>query len=149
MSDEKWVTLTPEQVEALDQGVIVRYETGDVRVQGPLLSSHLEGDSLRIIVSNGLIRYAIWGPIEVRERDVPKPELLPFAKVGADDLVDELADLIGEWRRQDPGQVPRASIDRIKAALVPEDDRPLTVEEKAEILYQIGKVRAALRGETS
>lgn len=145
MSDEKWVTLTPEQVEALEQGVIVRAHRGDTTVQGPLDNVSSDGTCVGI-GSSPWSRFYIDGPVQVRERDVPKPELLPFGKVGADDLVDELADLVGEWRRKDPEQVPRASIDRIKDALVPEGDRPLTVEEKAEILYQLGKVRAALRG---
>lgn len=80
MSDEKWVTLTPEQVEALDQGVIVRAHRGDTMVQGPLDNVSAGGTCVGIGLSAWSRIYA-GGSFEVRERDVPGA---PEPRCGAD-----------------------------------------------------------------
>ena len=85
MSDEKWVTLTPEQVEALEQGVIVRAYRGDVTVQGPLDNV----DDRGTVVGIGSLpraRFYIDGPVEVREQDVPELDPQRLVSVRADDL---------------------------------------------------------------
>lgn len=83
MSDEKWVTLTPEQVEALDQDVIVRAHRGDMSVQGPLTGLVGEhGPDVWV----GEIRVKSPERIEVRECDVPEPDPQRLVSVRADDL---------------------------------------------------------------
>ena len=87
MSDEKWVTLTPEQVEALEQGVIVRAHRGDTTVQGPLegLVGEYDPD-----VWVGDIRVKSPERIAVREQDVPELDPQRLVSVRADDLADVL-----------------------------------------------------------
>lgn len=108
MSDEKWVTLTPEQVEALEQGVIVRAHRGDTMVQGPLAGLVGE-DEPDVWVSD--IRVKFPERIEVRERDVPKPDPQRLVSVRADDL-EELHEAWNDGRWLDSGVH-----DRIRAAL--------------------------------
>lgn len=98
MSDEKWVTLTPEQVEALEQGVIVRARRGDTTVQGPLTSVWV-GEFRRINAD-----------IEVREVDVPKPDPQRLVSVRHDDLTIAL-DAVESCVQADE------VADRIRAAL--------------------------------
>ena len=109
MSDEKWVTLTPEQVEALDQGVIVRAHRGaDTMVQGPL--EGLVGEhGPDVWVSDIRVKSPDW--IAVRERDVPKPDPQRLVSVRWDDL-EELHEAWDDGRWIDSG-----ARDRIRAAL--------------------------------
>lgn len=118
MSDEKWVTLTPEQVEALDQGVIVRAHRGDMSAQGPLMG--LVGEYAPDVWV-GEARVKSPERVEVRERDVPEldddeddvPKTDPqrLVSVRAEDLIIALAAV--ESCVQADGDVA----DRIRAAL--------------------------------
>lgn len=143
MSDEKWVTLTPEQVEALDQGVIVSAHRGDTTVQGPL-EGLVGEDGPDVWVSDIRVKSPDW--IEVRERDVPESDLDPVLRSG--DRV-RLVDLDGrEFHRTiGPGLKPEPLVS-VRA-------------EDIEELYKAwddgrrinsgvhDRIRAALRGETS
>ena len=109
MSDEKWVTLTPDQVEALEQGVIVRAHRGaDTMVQGPLTG--LVGEhGPDVWIDEIRVKSPDW--IEVRERDVPKPDPQRLVSVRADDLEA----LVMAWTMDGP-LTPRTE-QRIRAAL--------------------------------
>lgn len=149
----RWVVLTPEQVEALDQGVIVRAHRGDTTVQGPLMGL-VGGRDPDVWISESRVKAS--ERIEVRERDVPKPDPVdPILRPG--DRV-RLVDLDG--REFHCTIRPAASQD--SAAAVPDPQRLVSVrwDDLAALFafYEprwshahpqiVARVNAALRGET-
>lgn len=88
----RWVVLTPEQLDHLDQGVIVRAHRGDTTVQGPLDNVSSDGTCVGI-GSSPWSRFYIDGPVQVREQDVPQVE-----DTGEPDLLAALAASVARAR---------------------------------------------------
>lgn len=67
----RWLVLTPEQRDHLEQDVTVRGRRGAVLVEGPVdhVSEHGE-----VTIGHGRDGVVVTGPVEVWERDVPQLE---------------------------------------------------------------------------
>ena len=146
MSDEKWVTLTPEQAEALDQGAIVRAHRGDTTVQGPI-EGLVGEDEPDVWVSEIRVKSPDW--IEARERDVPKPDavdptLRPGDRVRLVDLDGrEFHRTIGPGLEPDPQRLVSVRADDLEELYKAWDDGRRINSGVHD------RIRAALRGETS
>ena len=86
----RWVVLTPEQRDHLEQDVTVRGRRGLVLVEGPVdhVSEHGE-----VTIGHGRDGVVVTGPVEVRERDVPQLE-----DTGEPDLLAALAASVARAR---------------------------------------------------
>ncbi len=87
----RWVVLTGEQRDHLEQDVIVRGRRGAVLVEGPVdhVSEHGE-----VTIGHGRDGVVVTGPVEVREQDVPQLE----DAVHADPLSLRFGDYVCGWR---------------------------------------------------
>ena len=86
----RWVVLTGEQRDHLEQDVTVRGRRGAVLVEGPVDHVSVHGE---VTIGRGRDGVVVTGPVEVRERDVPQLE-----DTGEPDLLAALAASVARAR---------------------------------------------------
>lgn len=98
----RWVVLTGEQRDHLEQDVTVRGRRGAVLVEGPVdhVSEHGE-----VTIGHGRDGVVVTGPVEVRERDVPQLE-----HTGEPDLLAALAASVARARARRDDAAPTAGV---------------------------------------